>query len=105
MYENNDVKNYGNKVFVSRYGEVFDRHLNKLVPELDKDKRAYVQINNVGFELLYIETLVARMFVKHEGQNRTPYLIHLDGDLQNNNADNLKWVDADEFAQYIAFDN
>ena len=104
MNESNDVKNYNNKVFVSRYGEVFDRHLNKLVPEFDKDKRAYVQINNLGFESLYIETLVARVFVKHEGKNYTPYLIHLDGNLQNNNADNLKWVDADEFAQYITFD-
>lgn len=98
-------KNFENKVFVTKCGIVLDMHLNRLVPEFNKDKRAYVQINNVGFELFYIDTLVARMFVKNKDQTRTPYLIHLDGDLQNNNADNLKWVDADEFAHHITIDN
>lgn len=45
---------------------------------------------------VYPHKAVAKAFIKNEHPRKKPIVMHLDGDLQNNNVENLKWASYSE---------
>lgn len=100
------IKAFGKgKLYISRDGEIFDNNFTRLNVEYDvKTGKPCIRIYNGGIELFFVETLVARTFVKKFAPGQQ-YIIHINEDVQDNRACNLKWVDAYEFMKHPADSN
>jgi len=73
------------------YREPFPRRDYQYVKLEGKDGRKHKEL---------IHLLVARTFLK-EPEDKESVLVHLDGNIQNNRVDNLKWVSLGESKYYI----
>lgn len=85
---------------VSSYGRVYSLKHNKILkPNVYTGGYFDVRIkrNDGGFEHVKIHRLVAMFFVDNP-QNK-PIVHHIDCNNQNNKADNLMWVTAEEHIQ------
>jgi len=89
--------------YVSDEGTVHSKKsgtLKKLKPIKDGKGYLYVNLCNKGtFKHIGVHRLVAQAFVPNPEDK--PYVNHLDGNKQNNNADNLNWCTSKENTQYF----
>lgn len=82
---------------VSNYGRVYSLKQNKILKYNDISTN-YLEVklkrNDGRFEHVKVHRLVAKMFIENP-QNK-PIVHHIDCNNQNNKADNLMWVTAEE---------
>lgn len=85
---------------VSNYGRVYSLKHNKIL-KYNVISTNYLEVklkrNDGRFEHVKVHRLVAKMFVTNP-QNK-PIVHHIDCNNQNNKADNLMWVTAEEHIQ------
>ena len=101
VWENEEIRN---KFSVSNYGEVKSLYFDP--PKLLKHYK------NMGYRaiptrkidgkntLIYVHKIVAELFLKNPKNH--DHIIFLDGNKGNPEADNLKWVDKDEFKTHMS---
>lgn len=65
-----------------------DGIIENITPLLTSNGNPYILIEN---KMYLIKRLVALMFVCNENNHK--HILHIDGNIVNNNADNLKWYD------------
>lgn len=72
-------------------------HTKERLKEIQKQKKGYSQVvlyKDGTPKTIRLNTLIARMFVPNP-ENK-PFVNHIDGNKDNNRADNLEWVTAKE---------
>lgn len=76
---------------VDEYGNVYNRHDEKIKPELTKNGYLRVSLNNDSIKRKHasIHRLVAETFIPNP--NDYPQVNHKDFNKQNNKVDNLEW--------------
>jgi hypothetical protein len=85
---------------VSACGKVRNEHGRLIKGSLHQDGfrvinvRLYDNSNNIFNKKLLIHRMVAKCWIENE--DLKPYVIHLNGDFEDNNAKNLAWATADE---------
>lgn len=78
---------------IIRKDGIFHRRKERILTNVENQKTHYIQVMLIchkRYKLFYIHRLVGQAFV--ENPNNYKIITHLDGDLNNNNADNLRWV-------------
>lgn len=84
------IPGFGGKYEVSDLGNVYSNGC-----ALQKVKGKYVSLSGPeGVMQVKVCYLVARAFLSN--MELRPYVVHLDGDLENNRADNLSWSETEE---------
>lgn len=80
---------------------------NQAQNHYDKYGYEYVILTNSQGEKVkkYVHMMVAESFVPNP--NEFKFVIHKDGDVSNNHADNLQWVDEYDYTEWLInhFDN
>lgn len=94
------VKGYEGEYQVSNKGRIFSLKSKKILkPIINKRGYSYVHLSKCGkIRAFRIHRLVAHAFI--ENTHRKTYVNHLDGNKQNNNAENLEWCTPKENTQH-----
>lgn len=86
---------YENNYVVFSNGMIFNLHGERIVGHINRDGYINGIINRKNMQF---HRIIASIFCKREiGKN---YINHIDGNKQNNNADNLEWVTRSENAKH-----
>ena len=100
-----DIENYEGKYAITEDGKVWSYKSNKfLKPSLDKDGYYKVSLcSNSKYKQFFIHRLVAIAFIPNP-ENK-PTVDHIDGDIKNNNINNLRWATYYEQTENINWKN
>lgn len=86
---------------ISNFGNVV-KGVNQFI-DIQSDAEGYLRCSfggTVGRDRIH--RLVAKMFVKNDDPENKKFVDHIDGNKQNNRADNLRWVTSKQNTQYAA---
>ena len=91
-----DIENYEGQYAITRDGKVWSYKSNKfLKPLIDKDGYYKVGLcSHSKYKYCFIHRLVAQAYIPNP-ENK-PTVDHLDGDIHNNNVENLAWATGTE---------
>lgn len=106
--DNEQFIEFDEKFYVSQYGRVktINRHGNEMfVVQKEKANRLYVRVylDNDRTKWYTVSRIVAERFVINDDLKNNLFVVHINGNLRNNNCTNLKWVKEKDVAKYKYF--